>query len=108
MISRTDEAGFRSSVPRSISGLAILEVIGYWPGGDGCYACAYALATDDLRPGRFSTHGIIMADDHPEGRIRWYMEVGHYDFDSRSAAWDDLIERSAHRRWRVDANPRVA
>lgn len=89
---RTDEATFRACVPRTIGCLTVLEVIGYQRGAEGVsYACAFAIAEGTDWPGRWSTHRVICQDDC---RNAWILESGHYDFPTRWAAWQDLLNRA--------------
>src|SRR4051812_33943136 len=86
-LTRYDEAGFRASVPRTVSGLTILAVSRYRPGGSDYFASAVAVAEGD--PGGFSTHVVVYDDERDE----WNMIVGHYVFDSRDEADRDAAER---------------
>lgn len=74
--SRTDEAGFRTRVPRAINGCTILEVAGFNSGGNGYYASAFALI--ELPPDCYATHRIVCMDDQPDEKLRWVLETGTY------------------------------
>ena len=92
---RTDEALFRTCVPREVSDLTILEVSAFRPGSrPGFYATALAIAVNHL--GAYSTHRIICADDHADGRRHWYLELSHYDYATRAQADADIVERRAN------------
>jgi hypothetical protein len=92
---RTDEATFRTNVPRTIGTFTILEVAGYRPGTrPGSYATAYALSTDGTDGTRWCTHQLVCADDHASDALHWYVYHGHYDFETRNDAARDLIKRA--------------
>lgn len=91
MFDRTDEADFRANVPLVISGFRVLEVIGFHPGGQGWYAYAYAITRK--ASGHYSTHRIICQDDYLE-RLRWILESGNYDLETRRDATVDLMKRA--------------
>lgn len=93
---RCSETQFRTNVPCLVNGIAVLEVIGYQPGGSGVYASAFALTQP--QPGTWATHHLICVDDNPVGEINWSLSTGHYDFFSRESAFSDLVSRSRYER----------
>jgi len=86
-LTRYDEAGFRTAVPRKVGGLTILAVSRWKSGGVGFFASAVAVAEGDA--GGFSTH-IVVYDDE---RDHWSVQIGHYTFPNRAEADADAAAR---------------
>jgi hypothetical protein len=94
-LDRTDEATFRASVPRTVQGTTILEVLGFRPGGFGVYASAVALGRGGSDH-RHSTHLLVCMDDTGDDYPTWVLYHGHYDHPDRDTAKADLLNRAGY------------